>query len=83
MLKKDEKIQKKIFPYEFPMELETRAHGNVVARCPLFPGCQAQGKTPKEALEQLKNAIDLYFTSATPAFLKAWRNSRAFPPSMT
>ena len=71
MSKKDDKIQKKSFPYEFPIELETRAHGNVVARCPLLPGCQAQGKTPKEALEQLKNVIDLYFTSATPAFFES------------
>ncbi len=71
MLKKDDKIQKKSFPYDFPVELETRAHGNVVARCPLLPGCQAQGKTAKEALEQLKNVIDLYFTSATPAFFES------------
>jgi predicted RNase H-like HicB family nuclease len=70
LLKKDDKIQKKFFPYDFPVELETRAHGNVVARCPLLPGCQAQGKTAKEALEQLKNALDLYFTSATPAFFE-------------
>ena len=70
-MKKEEKIQKKYFPYEFPIELETRAHGNVVARCSLLPGCQAQGKTPKEALEQLKNVIDLYFTSATPAFFES------------
>ena len=67
MLRKDEKIQKKVFPYEFPVELETRAHGNVVARCPTLPGCQAQGKTPKEALEKLKTVLDHYFTSATPA----------------
>lgn len=71
MSRKDDKIQTKVFPYEFPVELETRAHGNVVARCPLLPGCQAQGKTAKEALEQLKNVLDLYFTSATPAFFES------------
>ncbi len=70
-MRKDDKIQKKSFPYDFPVELETRAHGNVVARCPLLPGCQAQGKTAKEALEQLKNTLDLYFTSATPAFFES------------
>lgn len=71
MLKKDDKVQKKSFPYEFPVELETRAHGNVVARCPLLPGCQAQGQTPKEALDKLKNVIDLYFSSAAPAFFES------------
>ncbi len=79
MLRKDDKIQKKVFPYEFPVELETRAHGNVVARCPLLPGCQAQGKTPKEALEQLKNALDLYFTSATPAFFESLEQFKDIP----
>jgi len=75
-LKKDKAPAQKTFPYDFPVELETRAHGQVVARCPLLPGCQAQGKTPKEALEKLKNAIDLYFASASPAFFGV---SEAFP----
>ena len=79
MLRKDDKIQKKVFPYDFPVELETRAHGNVVARCPLLPGCQAQGKTPKEALEQLKNVLDLYFTSATPAFFENLEQFKDIP----
>ena len=79
-MKKDDKIQKKIFPYDFPVELETRAHGNIVARCPQLPGCQAQGSTPKEALEKLKNVLDLYFASATPAFFEG---SEAFDDLQT
>ena len=78
-MRKDDKIQKKIFPYDFPVELETRAHGNVVARCPLLPGCQAQGKTAKEALENLKNVLDLYFTSATPAFFESLEQFKDIP----
>src|SRR5579872_796061 len=78
-MSKEEKIHKKIFPYEFQVELETRAHGNIVARCPQLPGCQAQGKTAKEALEQLKNAIDLYFTSATPAFFESLEQFPGIP----
>lgn len=73
-MKKEDKIQKKIFPYEFQVDLETRAHGNIVARCPQLPGCQAQGKTAAEALARLKNALDLYFASASPAFFESLEN---------
>lgn len=67
MLKKDEKILKKTFPYEFPIEMETRANGQILARCPLLPGVQAQGKNTKEALERLKSVMDLYLATAAPA----------------
>ncbi len=68
MLKKDDKIQKKTFPYDFPVEMETRANGQVLARCPILPGVQAQGKNAKEALERLKNVLDLHLATASPAF---------------
>jgi len=79
-LKKEDKSKKGNFPYEFQVEFETRAHGNVVARCPALPGCQAQGKTQKEALDRLKAALDLYFTSAAPAFFE---DLEAFPDLRT
>ncbi len=69
-MKKENNIHKKVFPYDFPVELETRAHGQVLARCPLLPGCQAQGKNAKDALDKLQNAIDFYFASASPAFFE-------------
>ena len=31
-----------------------------VASCPSLPGCHSQGKTRDEALENIKEAIDLY-----------------------
>ncbi len=68
-MKKDSHSQKKIFPYEFEIDIETRA-GYVVARCAALPGCQAQGRSPKEAVDNLKNAIDLYFSSATPSYFE-------------
>ncbi|MGH7738661.1 MAG: hypothetical protein ACREL1_00805, partial [bacterium] len=77
---KKEKLQpNQTFPYDFPVELETRAEGQVVARCRLLPGCQAQGGTSKEALEKLKNAIDLYFASSTPAFFGVNETFADFP----
>ena len=33
--------------------------GYIVAECPAIPGCVSQGKTPSEALENIKEAIEL------------------------
>jgi len=70
-VKKDNHSQTKFFPYDFQIDLETRAEGHVVARCAALPGCQAQGRNAKEALDNLKNAIDLYFSTATPAYFES------------
>jgi predicted RNase H-like HicB family nuclease len=79
-LKKDDKIQNKTLPYDFPVELEIHADGNVVARCPQLPGCRAQGHSAKEAMERLKNTIGLYFHSAAPA---AFESLELFPDIST
>ncbi|MFN4034260.1 MAG: type II toxin-antitoxin system HicB family antitoxin [Fimbriimonadales bacterium] len=34
--------------------------GYWVAECPSLPGCVSQGKTKQEALENIKEAIELY-----------------------
>jgi predicted RNase H-like HicB family nuclease len=34
--------------------------GYWVVECPSLPGCISQGKTKKEALNNIKEAIDLY-----------------------
>lgn len=31
-----------------------------VVECPSLPGCVSQGKTPEEAIENIKEAIELY-----------------------
>ena len=77
-MKKDSHSQKKIFPYEFEIDIETRA-GYVVARCAALPGCQAQGRSPKEAVDNLKNAIDLYFSTASPAYFESLETFTGIP----
>jgi antitoxin HicB len=37
--------------------------GAFVATCPALPGCISQGKTRKEALTNIKDAIDGYLAS--------------------
>lgn len=77
-MKKDDNAQKRTFPYEFQIELETRT-SHVLARCPSLPGCQAQGRNSKEALDNLKNAIDLYFSTAAPAYFETVEDFNGIP----
>jgi len=37
--------------------LETDETGMIVAECPAIPGCVSQGKTEKEAVENIREAI--------------------------
>ena len=50
--------------------------GIYVAECPSLPGCISQGKTRKEALENIKDAMKGYVES-----LK--KHKEAIPPSIT
>ena len=34
--------------------------GHIVVECPSLPGCISQGKTRQEAIENIKEAIQLY-----------------------
>ena len=45
----------------FKIYLEYDAeYGGFIAYCPTLPGCMSQGKTEKEALENIKEAIRGY-----------------------
>ncbi len=44
---------------KFVVTLEKGEDGWVVAECPSIPGCVSQGKTEKEALANIKEAIAL------------------------
>jgi predicted RNase H-like HicB family nuclease len=41
----------------FTITIEQDEDGVFVAECPAIPGCISQGKTEKEALENIKDAI--------------------------
>ena len=40
--------------------LEKGENGYIVAHCPALKGCWSQGKTEKEAIKNIKEAIALY-----------------------
>jgi len=47
----------------FKIVLEKDEDGWIVATCPSLPGCISQGKTEKQALENMKEAIELHIKS--------------------
>jgi len=45
----------------FKVAVEQDEDGMFVATCSCFPGCISQGKTEEEALQNIKEAIELHF----------------------
>ncbi len=48
---------------KYTVILEPGEDGYVVAQCPALPGCWSQGRTDKEALANIQEAIELYVES--------------------
>ncbi|TAH49384.1 MAG: type II toxin-antitoxin system HicB family antitoxin [Chloroflexota bacterium] len=45
---------------KFPVVIRPGEDGYFVAECPVLPGCMSQGKTEKEALANIREAIELW-----------------------
>ena len=48
---------------ELPVILNAGHDGYIVAECPVIPGCISQGRTRKEALRNVREAIELCLES--------------------
>ncbi|WP_017324340.1 type II toxin-antitoxin system HicB family antitoxin [Synechococcus sp. PCC 7336] len=48
------------FDMRYPVRLKESEEGYAVW-CPSLPGCWSQGETKEEALENIKDAIQIYF----------------------
>ena len=46
--------------------IEKGSDGYFVANCPVFKGCWSQGKTEKEAIKNIREAIALYLEPVIP-----------------
>ncbi len=46
---------------DIKVTIEQDEDGIFVATCSCFPGCISQGKTEEEALENMKEAIELHY----------------------
>jgi len=44
---------------ELPVILKAGEDGFIVAECPVIPGCISQGRTRREALRNVREAIEL------------------------
>ena len=60
---------------KYRIMLEQDEDGMFVAECPSLPGCVSQGKTRKEALKNIKDAIKGYLESLR-------KHNEAIPPSI-
>jgi len=49
--------------YNYTVILEKEEQGGYHAFCPLLKGCHSQGDTFEEAMENIKEAIELYIES--------------------
>lgn len=54
----------------FKIVLEKGDDGFIVAHCPSLKGCWSQGRTDKEAIDNIKEAIELYL-EPDPAYIQA------------
>ena len=50
---------------KFKVVLEKGMDGYIVAYCPSLKGCVTQGSTEEEAIENIKEAIELYIEADT------------------
>ena len=48
---------------KYRVTIEQDEDGIFVAKCPSLPGCVSEGKTRKEALANIRDAIDGYLAS--------------------
>ncbi len=62
---------------EIKVRLERDEDGVWVAACPSLPGCISQGKTEKEALKNIKEAIKLHIRSLAEDGLPIFNGEKA------
>ncbi len=61
---------------DFDVVLLEDETGGYVAIVPALPGCHTQGDTLAEVMENVKEAIDLYWETLTPQEKKDMRKER-------
>ena len=64
----------------FHIVLQNAEDGWVVAECPALPGCVSQGKDEKEALENIKEAINAWLWAEDQKAIKDYSAKPEFRP---
>lgn len=60
---------KKQNSYHLPILVETDEDGTYIVSCPVFKGCHSYGKTIDEAIENIKEVIDICLEEEKPTNL--------------
>ncbi|MEA1960748.1 MAG: type II toxin-antitoxin system HicB family antitoxin [Bacillota bacterium] len=53
---------------KLPVILTPGEDGWIIAECPVLPGCVSQGKTKEDALENIKEAAELWLEDESDGF---------------
>jgi predicted RNase H-like HicB family nuclease len=64
----------------FHVTLEQAEDGWIVAECPALPGCVSQGRDEKEALENIREAIQAWLWAEDQKAVAALPNREGAPP---
>lgn len=64
LLMSSENIKKK--PHHLPVLVEIDEDGVYIVSCPVFKGCHSYGKTVEEALENLKEVVEICLEEEVP-----------------
>jgi len=62
-------------PYRFTFILEKGAESGFVAVCPTLPGCVSQGRTRRETLKNIREAVSVYIEALLEDGLPAPRET--------
>jgi predicted RNase H-like HicB family nuclease len=66
----------------FHIVLEEAEDGWIVAECPALPGCVSQGQDEKEALNNIKEAIQAWLWAEDQKALVQWSPASSSKPVM-
>jgi predicted RNase H-like HicB family nuclease len=64
----------------FHITLEQAEDGWIVAECPALPGCVSQGQDDKEAVDNIKEAIEAWLWAEDQKALSQWHPTSAKTP---
>ncbi|MFY9824692.1 MAG: type II toxin-antitoxin system HicB family antitoxin [Thermoanaerobaculia bacterium] len=64
----------------FHVTLEEAEDGWIVAECPALPGCVSQGKSEKEALDNVREAITAWLWAEDQKAVAALAKDEGEPP---
>ena len=67
-------------PMIFHIILEEAEDGWIVAECPALPGCVSQGQDEKEAVDNIKEAIEAWLWAEDQKALSQWHLTSAKTP---